>query len=687
MVFQISRIIVLVFITVFSKLSSQNIILNGDFENNVKNYILPTGHRNDTVYTLDSFVFNWNSLFGYPRYENLKLNHYNLKLAFNSIDSLSLAFKNNSYSFLITQFTTKDTFNYIPDYFHDDTGKYANFYYFNCFTSASTSGFFQLLNSPLIKDSNYVLSYRFKNGSKKLNIYNQHFWSNLMNNFGVLFTTKNVSKDYSKFKTDPNYYRQYKIDYYKDYLQDTILDTNYKWNLKRIDFKADSNYRFLNFGIFRDLRTISKKITHEPTYHYVSIGSSTTYFFEFAFMIDDVRLLPKWQYLDVTTDVYACEGDSIELKVISGAGGYQWAKTNHPTNILSTQNTIKIKLADTNITYQVMSPYDTALIPIYVSKSITIFDTIPYKSCENKPLKISTPNIYQWYDNTKDTTKTFTQTGSYWYETKEQCNFRRTQLNIQINSTQYDTLRQSSCDSFTYKNTNYKNSGTYTFQYISSQNCDSFHTLNLTISPSKTTILHQFSCTPYFWVDSIYSKTGTYIKKLKTVNQCDSILTLNLSIGLNDKIKLENGINYTALQDSVSYQWYRCNPWRKITNETKPTFTTTTKGSYAVILDNGKGCRDTSDCIALYSSGFATTIEPITRIYPNPFNSNLTIELDKSYKEISIKIYDLTGRQILNTQYKNLATCDLKLETLSKGSYYLQIETETNTQFFNILKE
>ena len=152
-------------------------------------------------------------------------------------------------------------------------------------------------------------------------------------------------------------------------------------------------------------------------------------------------------------------------------------------------------------------------------------------------------------------------------------------------------------------------------------------------------------------------------------------------------MNLVNGINFTALQDSVLYQWYRCNPWRRISNETSRTFTTTTKGSSAVIIDNGKGCKDTSDCIALYSSGFATTIEPTTRIYPNPFNSNLTIELDEFHSEINIKIYDLTGRQILNNNYLNRDMINLDLKEVSKGNYYLQIATETNNQFFNLLKE
>ena len=74
-------------------------------------------------------------------------------------------------------------------------------------------------------------------------------------------------------------------------------------------------------------------------------------------------------------------------------------------------------------------------------------------------------------------------------------------------------------------------------------------------------------------------------------------------------------------------------------------------------------------------------------IYPNPFNNHLTIELERIYKETNIKIYDLTGRQILNNNYLNRESIELDLKEISKGTYYLQIETDSETLFFNILKD
>ena len=329
----------------------------------------------------------------------------------------------------------------------------------------------------------------------------------------------------------------------------------------------------------------------------------------------------------------------------------------------------------TGIYYDTMnnSCYDS-IVALKVRINPSYNDTIIHTSCDSFI-----------YKNT-----TYKKSGHYTFSNKTiyGCDSLQTLVLTILNYR--DTFKQSSCDSFQYKNTKYKKSGIYTFPYKSIDNCDSFHYLDLTINPSRTTMLNHISCSPYKWLDSSYAATGLYTRQFKTINQCDSIVILRLKIGLNDKINLINGINYTALQDSVRYEWYRCNPWRRITNETKRTFTTKTRGSYAVVLDNGKGCRDTSDCIELYSSALINPAQAgvsMWSVFPNPFSDELIIDLGKDYKEVSVKIYDLTGRLISNQVVKNHSTLKINNSKLPSGVYYLQIETESQNQFFNIRKE
>jgi hypothetical protein len=520
--------------------------------------------------------------------------------------------------------------------------------------------------------------------------------TNQQNLLGVLFSKNDIP--YSQYQT--------KGIPFDSSLQEYNIDTTYRWKLIKKEFKTKDSFQYIHFGQFswfKDLK-YSIKFYHGPV-HALSIS--------FTLNIDDVRLLPKWQYLDVSPDTVVCARDTLTLKVNSGAGDYKWSDMRYPTTILSTTSSLTIVATDST-KYQVMSPYDTALIQVDVIPVVDSLrpDTSFYTICKGDSVQFSIPNLYLWKDLNNATSRVFKNTIQSNYTTKlAVCKYIKNEFNIQVDSLNVslpkDTILSKCQKDYVLNSTT---SGSLPFTYIwnnsltsktqtisqsglfwleaKNKGCikrDSIYITFLYSAISKDTI-QKMTCKAFKWNDSIYSKSGIYTQYLKSINQCDSIVSINLKIGINNKINLQNGINYTALADSVSYQWYRCNPWQRITNETKKTFTTTTRGSYAVIVSNGI-CTDTSSCIALYSSGFATPIDASTRIYPNPFNSHLTIDLGKFHSEINIKIYDLTGRQVLNTKFKNLESCDLNLETLNKGTYYMQVETGNNLQFFNIFKD
>ena len=536
-------------------------------------------------------------------------------------------------------------------------------------------GVHQKLIQPLKKDSWYVVSYRYKMGFDRDEDSVGYMYRVAFSHFGILFSVDTPPAILNLFRT--------KDEKYDPYLQDTILDTSFRWRLVERIYKADSNYNFISLARFTNITQSKYRLYFDK-----NIPGWTVRIFN---QLDDVRLLPLDKYLRVSPDTTLCISDTIKLIVKGGAGPYEWRRASIPSVILSSTAELDIKV-DTTTLIQVMSPYDTASIIVYIDSPKYKYDTIGYKTCENEPLKISSPDIYLWHDNSLDTSKILTNSGNYWYlaKTNQLCLLKRTQLDIKINSNKYDTLIQTSCDSFTYKSTTYKNSGHYSFPYKTIHGCDSLQTLALTLNNSYFQASKINSCAAYRWLDSLYTQTGKYQRKMKTVHQCDSLAELDLTIGLDRRVRLENGIHYTALQDSVRYEWYRCNPWRRITNETKRTFTTKTRGSYAVVLDNGKGCRDTSDCIELYSSALINPAQAgvsMWSVFPNPFSDELIIDLGKDYKEVSVKMYDLTGRLISNQVVKNHSTLKINNSKLPSGVYYLQIETESQNQFFNIRKE
>jgi hypothetical protein len=571
----------------------------------------------DTLYMLDSFITHWKPLFKAPQYHN---NSIPSDFSINSIfESIPDPFQGHGLVWLRTYFRTRDTVHFRPIFHQVPTYGDTDFYIL-----PNNTGFYQKMKQELVKDSSYIFSYRLKSGSELKTYW--RYYDNFANLFGVLFTTQDISRP-----------TQNKITYYKPELQDTILDTTYSWRLIQNEFIADSAYQFINFAQFMDIRKIKYKV-NKPTLHY--FGGDTSYTVTYPFLVDDVRLLPKWQYLK-TFDEEVCENDSVELKVISGAGPYAWVEYNKKDLILSNQDKIKIKVADTNIKYQVMSPYDTSIIQIKVFKKRNASDTINYINCNNESLHISNKHINNWNDNRTDTNRVFNISGKFWYETIERCTTKRTHLNIEINRSTYDTVRATSCNQYFFQNQNINKTGMYTFVYKNKKGCDSFIILDY------------------------------------------------ISQEVSAEVEVKDQLHFYAKKPNLKYQWYICKPyWRKIENASSQTFTTNTQSTFAVVVQDSSGqCRDTSICIDKHYLSISNPNNSSTfLVYPNPFMDKINIENTKSEK-FSLTLNDLQGKTITKSQtmYSKFYTLELD-KNLPKGIYFLEIQTEIETNFYKVLK-
>lgn len=74
------------------------------------------------------------------------------------------------------------------------------------------------------------------------------------------------------------------------------------------------------------------------------------------------------------------------------------------------------------------------------------------------------------------------------------------------------------------------------------------------------------------------------------------------------------------------------------------------------------------------------------RVYPNPTSGNLNLYFEKSYKEISIVISNLSGKTVLATSANNIAKITLDISSLSKGLYILNIITDNGFYVEKIIK-
>lgn len=134
----------------------------------------------------------------------------------------------------------------------------------------------------------------------------------------------------------------------------------------------------------------------------------------------------------------------------------------------------------------------------------------------------------------------------------------------------------------------------------------------------------------------------------------------------------ENGSVLTATA-GASYQWYLNGSI--IPSGINQTFNATVAGQYTVTVTFANGCSRTS---GIWSHGFAgidilSNVE--LSVYPNPTNDFLNLNFigGNANDNLSILIFDQTGRQIMNLETQMQENIQLDLIDLESGSYQVVI--------------
>nr|MCR4681245.1 C10 family peptidase [Bacteroidales bacterium] len=163
-------------------------------------------------------------------------------------------------------------------------------------------------------------------------------------------------------------------------------------------------------------------------------------------------------------------------------------------------------------------------------------------------------------------------------------------LYLTINHSAASTETVTACDSYTWGGQTYTQSGTYIQHLQTSKGCDSIATLHLTINHSASTSETVTACDSYMWGGQKYSQSGTYTQHLVTSTGCDSTVILNLTI------------NYSATSTETvtacdSYTW-----GGQVYTES---------GTYTQNLQTSKGC-DSIATLHLTINSSAASTETVT---------------------------------------------------------------------------
>lgn len=279
---------------------------------------------------------------------------------------------------------------------------------------------------------------------------------------------------------------------------------------------------------------------------------------------------------------------------------------------------------------------------------------------------------------------TYTNTGNYadTFLTASNCD-SIVILSLTINhSTQNPVVSGVFCDSATFNGITYTSSGTYVQQYINASGCDSNFIYDITIGQSAQSQISHTACGSYVFNGSNYTTSGMYTDTFSNSTGCDSIVMLDLTINHVNTAVIKNGSTLTA-HTSDTYQWINCDPKGIIPGATGQSFTASENGAYAVIVSKD-GCTDTSDCIQVDN---ITSIEGLKAfpqhiiIYPSPANkSGVTIQSSAHLSNVTIKISDLAGRVLTEHHNKSGTSFFVNLEAYTPGLYLIEIVDDTKAQ-------
>ena len=121
-------------------------------------------------------------------------------------------------------------------------------------------------------------------------------------------------------------------------------------------------------------------------------------------------------------------------------------------------------------------------------------------------------------------------------------------LTLTVRPTYYEEISDETCGTYTWNNTEYTESGIYTWNGQAANGCDSTVVLTLTIHQPATLTITDEACSSYEWNGTTYTESGEYTWLGQTADGCDSTVTLQLTINTPDTTDL----NETAVD---SYTW------------------------------------------------------------------------------------------------------------------------------------
>lgn len=192
-----------------------------------------------------------------------------------------------------------------------------------------------------------------------------------------------------------------------------------------------------------------------------------------------------------------------------------------------------------------------------------------------------------------------------------------------------------------------------------------------------------------------YASSGDYEVCL-IVGGCDTPDTLCATItvcdaGISDFTYVIDGLTATFTNESdgaiVSYAWDFGDG--ASSSEENPVHTYAEDGEYAVclIISNDCSVLDTMcQTILINTTGISELNLTNVTVYPNPFNTQFTINLGANFELVYLLILDINGR-VIETKTVSQSTNVLVDLNIEAGVYFVQLTADNETKMIKMIKK
>jgi hypothetical protein len=199
------------------------------------------------------------------------------------------------------------------------------------------------------------------------------------------------------------------------------------------------------------------------------------------------------------------------------------------------------------------------------------------------------------------------------------------------------------------------------------------------------------------WLDvmrynAVYNANGGHVGLLEEVSMTAPSGWENSS---RETVVIDNNLNYTG---SISEDWdASTNTWQ-VNSEDREVLTYNGmditerifKDNFSpsgILADRAKEVYSNFQTINISAVQKPLTTELTAKVYPNPAQNELKIELPATAKQAAATITDVTGKTWLTQSFKTETVNLLNIEALPKGVYMLQLQTEGVSVVKRIVKQ